>query len=76
MDLWFFFALGTVCGITILIECTMWILFKNRIAKLVFPHHADASMTGFFTVARMLTVVTLHAIVLLALFLFAFFLLW
>lgn len=48
--------------IIVLMEGTLWWIFRSKITGLVFPREMDASLFRFFSITRLRLFAALHAI--------------
>ncbi len=65
---------GILC--ILLVEWTLWIFFRRRIAGLLFSHQADTSSLRFFTLTRLRLCALAHTVFLLAVFILSLLFLW
>lgn len=63
-------------GLLILMELLLWVLFRRRIAGLVFPHEFDESFFRFFTLRRMEIVAVAHLFFLCAAYVLSLIAVW
>lgn len=71
-----FIAIGAWVLITLLLEWSMWKLFRRKFTQICLPTGSGQSLFHFFTIGRMRILAILHTILLLALIIIGHILLW
>ncbi len=49
-------------GVTVLCEGILWMIFRQKLSPLVFPHELDTSYFRFFSLRRLRITALAHAI--------------
>ena len=72
------YVVSLLAGISVILigEVVLWILFRRKVAGLVFPHEYDASFFRFFTLPRLGLLAFMHTATLISLFVFFLTILW